>query len=200
MIISTPVPRKIARLHLVSDILSNSAVGVPGAWKYRELFGRMLPKIFDHLGFVRSTFPSKLQANSYKERIEVVLQFWNESFIFPQIIVDDLQRRLDGTKIELERLRDVDVDVAEHTPSIISNSHVNNDDNEFKQPTFNTVNNEEYEDLDGQPLQEDLDGEPMEDMDGEPLADEDIDGQPLDEDIDGEPLQNEDIDGAPMTE
>jgi len=46
------------------------------------------------------------------------------------------------------------------------------------------------EDIDGVPM--DIDGQPLEDIDGQPL--EDIDGQPL-EDIDGQPME---IDGQPM--
>lgn len=55
--------------------------------------------------------------------------------------------------------------------------------------------------VDGEPISDDVDGEPMEsaDVDGEPLDPEDVDGEPLDQDdmvadddIDGEPLQDDD--------
>ncbi|KAI9480460.1 MAG: U2-associated SR140 protein [Benjaminiella poitrasii] len=42
-----------------------------------------------------------------------------------------------------------------------------------------------------------VDGEPMEDVDGEPVNEEDIDGEPIDDDMDGEPI-NDDMDGEPM--
>ena len=32
----TSVPAKIARLYLLSDILHNSALSIPNAWKYRS--------------------------------------------------------------------------------------------------------------------------------------------------------------------
>lgn len=35
MIKETPIPTKVARLYLVSDILHNSSVSVPNAWKFR---------------------------------------------------------------------------------------------------------------------------------------------------------------------
>lgn len=54
------------------------------------------------------------------------------------------------------------------------------------------------EDVDGEPIAEDVDGELIaEDVDGEPIA-EDVDGVPMGtiEDVDGEPM--DDLDGAPI--
>lgn len=67
--------------------------------------------------------------------------------------------------------------------------------------TFTEEMMEQDNDLDGEPIPDDVDGEPMEsaDVDGEPLDAEDVDGEPLDQDdmmadddIDGEPLQDDD--------
>ncbi|MBM6385850.1 MAG: hypothetical protein JSY10_17985 [Paenibacillus sp.] len=49
-------------------------------------------------------------------------------------------------------------------------------------------------DVDGETL-EDVEGEELEDVDGEPV---DLDGEPLDEDLDGEPLDGEPLDGEPL--
>ena len=60
---------------------------------------------------------------------------------------------------------------------------------------------EEGNAVDGEPLPNDVDGEPMEPegVDGEPMEPEDVDGVPLeqgdmiaDDDLDGEPLQDDD--------
>lgn len=57
-----------------------------------------------------------------------------------------------------------------------------------------TMEDEAYEDADGEPYEDDVDGEAMEDdIDGEPMED-DIDGEPIEDDIDGEPMED-DIDG-----
>ena len=63
------------------------------------------------------------------------------------------------------------------------------------------------DDMDGEPLDGgDVDGVPMDDVDGEPLDGEPMDGEPLDgeplrdEDLDGEPMKDEDLDGMPMDE
>jgi len=53
-----------------------------------------------------------------------------------------------------------------------------------------------------EPVEEDVDGEPMDqdDVDGEPMDDEDIDGIPMeDDDVDGAPMEA-DTDGEPMEE
>ncbi|EEY54549.1 U2-associated splicing factor, putative [Phytophthora infestans T30-4] len=64
-------------------------------------------------------------------------------------------------------------------------------------------------DLDGEPIDEDLDGEPIikeiDEIDGEPMKDEALDGEPLnggttEDNLDGEPLDGGDLDGAPMDE
>lgn len=51
-------------------------------------------------------------------------------------------------------------------------------------------------DVDGEAM-EDVDGEELDDVDGEPV---DLDGEPLDEDLDGEPLDGEPLDGSPIND
>lgn len=69
---TTPVPRKLARLHLVSDILHNSAASVPNAWVYRSLFEHKLPAVFDHLGDIYLSFPGRLKAEQFRGLVEKV--------------------------------------------------------------------------------------------------------------------------------
>ncbi|WFD39564.1 uncharacterized protein MJAP1_002543 [Malassezia japonica] len=49
---STPIPRKVARLYVVSDILHNSAASVPNAWRFRDAFLPHLYRVFSHLSAV----------------------------------------------------------------------------------------------------------------------------------------------------
>lgn len=65
---ATPVPRKIARLHLVSDILHN-ATSLPHAWVYRATFERRLTTVFDHLGDVYLSFPGRMKAEQFKIQV-----------------------------------------------------------------------------------------------------------------------------------
>lgn len=76
VIFETPVPMKVARLHLVSDILSNSASPLPNAWKYRGAFEARLPAVFDHLGSLYASFKAqagRLTAEQFKGQISNVL-------------------------------------------------------------------------------------------------------------------------------
>ena len=53
------------------------------------------------------------------------------------------------------------------------------------------------EDVDGDPIGADMDGEPMDDVDGAPM--EDVDGDPIGTgDVDGDPM-DDDLDGAPLS-
>ncbi|WFD26368.1 hypothetical protein MNAN1_001347 [Malassezia nana] len=72
-IASTPIPRKLARLYVVSDILCNGAAPVPGAWKYREAFQTHLPTIFAHLGATVRACPGRITAEKVRRPILEVL-------------------------------------------------------------------------------------------------------------------------------
>ena len=213
--VSTPVPRKIARLHLVSDILANSAVGISGAWKYRDEIQRQLPRVFDHLGLVKSTFPSKLSQNFFKERVQVVLGVWEELFIFPQNILDDYLMRLESGGKDGRDLHGSSTLISQSQSEVQSISNSDRDaqssnpitpiaEEMVKPAGFKAmaqVEDNEDEDIDGEAIGDDIDGEAMPDpIDGEPLHD-DIDGEPMQDDIDGEPMQvQDDLDGEPMAD
>lgn len=197
--VSTPVPRKIARLHLVSDILANSAVGISGAWRYRDEIQKHLDKVFDHLGLVRSVFPSKLSQNFFKERVEVVLRVWSELFIFPENILDGYILKLEGNgRKAVAELHSSSTLISHQDNGSLSSSPITPvSDGTLKPAGFKPIAKEPEEDID-RTLLEDLDGEPMkDDIDGEPMQD-DIDGEPMQDDIDGQSLQDEDIDGKPI--
>ncbi|TIC23130.1 hypothetical protein E3Q12_02157 [Wallemia mellicola] len=194
--VSTPVPRKIARLHLVSDILANSAVGVSGAWRYRDEIQKHLDKVFEHLGLVRSVFPSKLSQNFFKERVEVVLRVWSELFIFPENILDSYMLKLeDNGKRAVSELKSNSTLISQQDNESISSNPITPVSDETLKPTgLKPIGKEPEEGIDGA-LLEDLDGAPMQDdIDGEPMQD-DIDGEPMQDDIGAQPLEDEDIDG-----
>ena len=65
----TPVPRKMARLYLVSDILHNSAASLPNAWAYRSVFESKLPAVFDHLGDIYLSFPGRMKAEQFRGQV-----------------------------------------------------------------------------------------------------------------------------------
>ncbi|GAA5965537.1 hypothetical protein JCM21900_004153 [Sporobolomyces salmonicolor] len=94
---STPVPRKLARLHLVSDILHNASASLPNAWVYRSIFEARLPTVFDHLGDVYLSFPGRMKAEQFRGMIEKVIDVWDKDWLlFEPSVIEDFKRRLAG--------------------------------------------------------------------------------------------------------
>ncbi|KAG8863521.1 hypothetical protein FRB96_008261 [Tulasnella sp. 330] len=92
----TAVPRKIARLHLVCDILHNSAATIPNAWKFRQEFQSRLPAVFDHLSDIRKSFPGRITAETFKKQVLGVVEVWEDWIVFPPDFTGELRERLDG--------------------------------------------------------------------------------------------------------
>lgn len=219
---STAVPRKMARLWLISDVLHNSAVPLPHAWKYRQEFQQRLGVVFDHFSSIYHSFEGRLKAETFKRQVLAVVEVWDDWIVFPPEQTSVWKDRLEGKAVMKEQVvQQVQTVQAPVVPVV----------NKFKSSAFRPVMPdlvpEEAEadmDLDDSDMEtsaqpapaasavasgvvevavsvpvhvadDDLDGAPIEDVDGEPL--EDVDGEPLD-DLDGEPI--EDMDGRPVEE
>lgn len=94
MLPMTPVPRKLARLHLVADILANSSAPVPSAWKYRSAFEPKLGAVFDHLNDIYKTFPGRMKANVFKNQIMAVINIWEAMLVFTPSVIEGFTKRL----------------------------------------------------------------------------------------------------------
>lgn len=223
------MPRKIARLHLICDILHNSAAAVPSAWKYRQEFQARLGVVFDHFSTIYHSFPGRITAETFKKQITSVVDIWEDWIIFAPEFTSELRARLDGTTHAEARPSKDDSDAS--TVSKAETQYVSKFKSKSFQPAQDTatatsialarsprVNKDDIDgapieemDVDGVPLEEDVDGVPLhEDVDGVPLendmqgSDREIDGLPLRDDsrhaavtdVDGEPM--DDIDGVPL--
>lgn len=196
----TAVPRKVARLHLICDILHNSAASVPSAWKFRQEFQARLGVVFDHLANIYHSFPGRITAETFKKQITAVVDIWEDWIVFPPDFTTELRTRLEGTTNEEEEQKS-----HEQVETVVVDTTVA--PSRFKTSTFQLatdpvdpapsadLDGEVIDDLDGEPV-DDVDGEQMQDVDGEPL-DDDVDGEPVDEDVDGVPM-DDDVDGAPL--
>lgn len=69
----TPIPRKLARLYLVSDVLHNSSAAIHNAWRYRMVFEAALPPVFDHLHQVYRSFESRMKAEAFRQQVAAVI-------------------------------------------------------------------------------------------------------------------------------
>ncbi|KAA1476033.1 hypothetical protein DENSPDRAFT_826777 [Dentipellis sp. KUC8613] len=184
----TPVPRKISRLHLICDILHNSAAPLPMAWKFRQEFQSRLGLVFDHFSTIYHSFPGRITAETFKKQIMAVVDIWEDWIVFAPEFTAELKQRIEGhTQEQAPVVKTPEVVVKEAAPAAPSR---------FKASTFKPA--EVVAEAPAKP-KDDLDGEPMDegsDVDGVPL--DDIDGVPLDDDVDGVPLVDDDVDGVPM--
>lgn len=223
---NTAVPRKVARLHLICDILHNSAAAVPSAWKFRQEFQARLGIVFDHLSGIYHSFPGRITAETFKKQIVAVVDVWEDWIVFSPEYTATLKSRLEGTMVADEKDDTHDQDAEKKdaptagvpkfkTSSFKPAEVVVEEPPKKLEPTFTPasakpVDDDSEEDMDmgdsdAEAQKSDVDGEPIDDIDGEPIDGdpidgepiEDIDGEPIDEDIDGEPM-NDDIDGEPI--
>ncbi|KAH3814501.1 hypothetical protein DPMN_143003, partial [Dreissena polymorpha] len=162
-ILQTPLPKKIARLFLVSDILFNSSAKVPNASFYRRQFQRKLPEIFQDVHETYDNIDGKLKAEQFKQKVMLCFRAWEDWTVYPNDYLITLQNIFLGL---------VPKQLGSNTP---------------KTPL------PVGPDLDGEPLPDpDFDGLPLvdPDLDKDPRRSqrvEDLDGMPLGEDLDGEP-------------
>lgn len=217
----TPVPRKVARLHLICDILHNSAAPLPMAWKFRQEFQARLGIVFDHLSTIYHSFPGRITAETFKKQIIAIVDIWDDWIVFPPDFTSELRQRLEGQAIPQAETKEADpiIEQKEMTPAFkskfrstsfrpaeeveptptpsIAPTAADDDEGEPMDVGSDVEREPAADDVDGVPINDDVDGEPIaDDVDGEPIA-EDIDGVPMAEDADGEPIL-EDVDGVPM--
>ncbi|WWD21045.1 hypothetical protein CI109_105526 [Kwoniella shandongensis] len=199
---ATPVPRKVARLHLISDILHNSASPLPNVWKYRHAFEKRLPPVFAHLSTVYQSllaYSGKISADVFRAQVAAILDIWERSIVFNAETAEYLRGLLDGTKT-LEaangvaaQARAAKQEEAERETNK-SESHVE-ETAKFKTSGFKSS----FKPIAAvapapsvAAVAVDLDGEPME-------LEDDLDGEAMDVDLDGEVMnEDEDLDGEAM--
>ena len=174
---STPLPTKVARLYLLSDILHNSQCGRKNASSYRSGFQSHLKGIMASFGEAYKNSTGRMTAMALKDQVVKVLEVWDRWSLYPSHFIQELVHLFLGTQ----------------PPAKMAAPPAGSED----------VDGEPMDDIDGDPMDEDLDGEPMEvegqkgeDLDGEPLDGEDIDGEA----IDGEPSDGPDFRRLPLSE
>ena len=114
----TPIPRKLARLYLVADILANSAAPLPSAWKYRSAFEPKLGAVFEHLNGIYKSFPGRMKAEGFKNQIMGVVNVWEAMLVFTPGVIEEFAKKLAEGANVLEEVSNSDdgmpmADVAE---------------------------------------------------------------------------------------
>ncbi|XP_021730631.1 protein RRC1-like isoform X2 [Chenopodium quinoa] len=90
-LMETPIPTKVARLMLVSDILHNSSAPVKNASAYRTKFEVTLPDIMESFNDLYRSISGRITAEALKERVLKVLQVWSDWFLFSDAFVNGLR-------------------------------------------------------------------------------------------------------------
>ena len=192
-----PSNAKLIALYIISDVLSaSSTAGARNAWKYRQLCetGFKTLQTFEHLGKLDKELAwGRLKAEQWKRKVGVVFGIWEGWSVFSSEVYDELktsflepplteeEKAAALAEAEREEKRKLDEKfmgkfkrVGEHgSASPAPSSVVRNDEAQGSD-----VDGVPMDDVDGVAMEDDIDGAPMEDVDGVPM-DEDIDGMPL---------------------
>lgn len=118
----TPVPLKIARLYLLSDILYNSGASgaMKNARKFRSRFADDLPDVFESLAEAARGMESRMAQEVIRKYVLKVLKVWREWYVFSEDIINgfessfsrgDLTGHRPALKAELEKLTDEDLEI-----------------------------------------------------------------------------------------
>ncbi|KAM9317430.1 U2 snRNP-associated SURP motif-containing protein isoform 2-T2 [Gastrophryne carolinensis] len=159
-ILKTPLPKKIARLYLVSDVLYNSSAKVANASYYRKFFENKLCQVFADLNAAYRAIQGHLQSENFKQRVMACFRAWEDWAIYPEPYLIKLQNIFLGL-----------VNMEEKEPEEVI-------DDLDGAPIEEELDGAPLEDVDGIPL----DCAPLDDLDGVPIKslDDDLDGVPLD--------------------
>ncbi|KAK5107786.1 hypothetical protein LTR62_000654 [Meristemomyces frigidus] len=187
-----PSAAKLIALYLVSDILSaSSTAGARNAWKYRQLFeaGFKTLHTFENLGRLEKELKwGRLKAEQWKRRVGAVFSIWETWSVFSGDVQETLKKCFfepplseEELRVEREKEAEEKIKVEEKkevvfkrvgkgvspVPAVVppaiqaENRQVKADNDD--------VDGAPIEDLDGTPLNEEIDGAPMEEMDGAPM-------------------------------
>lgn len=195
---STPVPRKVARLQLICDILHNSAASVPSAWKYRQEFQSRLGIVFDHFSSIYHSFPGRITAETFKNQIMAVVTVWEDWIVFSPDFIETLKSRLDGTteasKIAVEQKEAAHKARGEAKAAVSfkfkSSSFKPAAVDPSKKASTSQPEGAGEADMDMDDSDKEIVDDDVHDV---PIDDDDIDGVPIDD-----PMDDDDIDGVPI--
>uniref|UniRef100_A0A673W3X4 U2 snRNP-associated SURP motif-containing protein n=1 Tax=Salmo trutta TaxID=8032 RepID=A0A673W3X4_SALTR len=162
-ILKTPLPKKIARLYLVSDVLYNSSAKVANASYYRKYFETKLCQVFSDLNATYKTIQGHLQSENFKQRVMSCFRAWEDWAVYPDPFLIKLQNIFLG-------LVNLSADKEPEPAEDIDGAPIGED-----------MDGASLEDVDGVPIG--LDGGTM--VDGAPL----VPIKALEEDIDGVPCE-----------
>ncbi|KAF8462967.1 hypothetical protein BDZ91DRAFT_732763 [Kalaharituber pfeilii] len=187
---------KVVALYLLSDVLSNSSLGVRNAWRYRGLVEQKLreAKVMESLGGTyRSEGWGRIRREKFRRLVTGVLGLWESWNVFPQGTHEEFMRNfMEGGRDEREgsEKREGNGEGAKGVEDVTGVGKTKSRWKTVDTAVEVAVSAEAVVSAGGGEDAEMADGED-EDVDGVPMEDDDVDGVPLLED-------DEDVDGVPM--
>lgn len=174
----------VARLWCVSDILHNSWIPIPNAWKYRNAFEVRLTKVFERLKSLGETIESRIRKENFRRLVTSVLDVWSKWICFTDGTVDKLCEAFeDSGSVAEESVPEVKQEKKTAGWKKVDSSSTVMLDMADK-PLHNGARELQKDESDGEEVN--LDGEKI-DLDGEEI---DLDGDAID--LDGDEI---DLDG-----
>ncbi|KAL8967462.1 MAG: hypothetical protein Q9183_002911 [Haloplaca sp. 2 TL-2023] len=174
-------------LYLISDILSSSSTsGVRHAWRYRQLFEAALKQkeVFEDLGRLDKTMHwGRLRAEKWKRSVGSVLTLWEGWCVFPQDSHEHFVSMFTNPPVTAEE-EAANAAAEKMTTATASKSRWKTVEEHARDADTEKAQENPVEAPAGEPMDVDVDGEPMtddENIDGEPMADDedDLDGEPM---------------------
>ncbi|SNX85336.1 uncharacterized protein MEPE_04045 [Melanopsichium pennsylvanicum] len=95
----TPIPRKLARLYALSDLLHNSGAPISNAWRYRAALEAQLPLIFAHLGLVAKSFAGRMKREEFRTKVLRVLEIWEGWIVVGPHVLERVRNLFDNPPI-----------------------------------------------------------------------------------------------------
>ncbi|KAK7536613.1 hypothetical protein IWX49DRAFT_580382 [Phyllosticta citricarpa] len=185
-----PSSAKLIGLFIISDIFASCGIsGVRQAWRYREWFEAALKKrkVFEHLGRLDKELQwGRLRAEKWKRSINNLLNAWDSGNVFSPAGLAHFVEIFNNpppTEEEKRAAEKIEQEAAKAATK-----------SKWKTVDVNTPPQQEPSKPAASPEGNHAD----EDVDGEPMAGDDVDGEPMDGDVDGEPMEADDVDGEPM--
>lgn len=117
----TPIPRKLARLYALSDLLHNSGAPISNAWRYRAEIETKLPLVFAHWGQVVRSFEGRMKREEVRAKVLGVLQVWEGWIVVGPHVLERVRRVFEHPPVtfaktqEIEEVEDMDGEALDST-------------------------------------------------------------------------------------
>ncbi|KAK9466536.1 hypothetical protein V1512DRAFT_248190 [Lipomyces arxii] len=99
-----PAQLRVARLWAIGDVLYNSGMGIggvnKGVWKYRSLFQSRLVSVFVNLHEVFRAFDGRIRADNFRRQVLAVLNVWEGWSVFTHEALEEMTYKFLGSEIE----------------------------------------------------------------------------------------------------